>query len=129
MDLKTDQLINRYEIPKNIAEDGYGIVSLTVDVVNFENQCEDSFAYIPDLFYNQLIVYSLKENRTWSVKHNYFFLNPYEGEYNIDGIKFMWDDGIFSITLGERVGSLGYRPTYFHPMSRWFENSFILFFI
>jgi hypothetical protein len=127
MDLKTDQLINRYEIPKSVVDDGYGIVSITVDVVSLNNQCEDSFAYIPDLYYNQMLVYSLKENRSWTVKHNYFFLNPYEGEYNLHGdlsgkaesIKFMWDDGIFSITLGERFGNFGYRTAFFHPMSRF----------
>lgn len=38
------------------------------------------------------------------------------GDFTIDGIPFQWDDGIFSITLGNR-NSEGYRTAFFHPMA------------
>lgn len=121
MDLKTDKLVKRYEIPASVVDDGFGTVGLTVDIVNFENKCEDSFAYIPDLFYNQLIVYSLKESRSWAVKHDSFMMNPLESAYSINGINFMFRDGIVSVTLGQRMDDFGHRQAIFHPLSRFNE--------
>lgn len=43
------------------------------------------------------------------------------------GIKYQWDDGIFSITLGNRQPD-GYRIVYFHAMARWAQfTQFVLF--
>ncbi|KAG5676601.1 hypothetical protein PVAND_006424 [Polypedilum vanderplanki] len=52
-------------------------------------------------------------------------MNPFEGEFDIDGLKFSWDDGIFSITLGKRDDSKdgSYRDAYFHPMISFSEFS------
>jgi hypothetical protein len=44
-------------------------------------------------------------------------MNPFEGDFDVDGLKFSWDDGIFSITLSNRDKD-GYRTAYFHPMIR-----------
>ena len=53
--------------------------------------------------------------------HNYFYLNPLEGEYFIDGFRYAWDDGIFSIALGPVFDKVdGYRLAYFHALSRYF---------
>lgn len=78
MDLKTDKLIKRYEIPSAIVDNGYGLASLVIDVID----CSRTFAYIPDLQNYRLIVYSLAENKAWRFIHNYFHLNPFEGDYN-----------------------------------------------
>lgn len=144
MDLKTDKLINRYEIPTAVVNNGYGLASLVIDVID----CNRTFAYIPDLQNYQLIVFSLAENKTWRFIHNYFHLNPFEGDYNgkemklrlhfkpvlfdnsiilyylfhsVNGLQFSWDDGIFSITLGKAEAD-SYRLAYFHPLSRYFRN-------
>lgn len=34
---------------------------------------------------------------------------------NVVGLRYQWDDGIFSITLGPRKND-GFRDVYFHPM-------------
>ncbi|CAO1346510.1 unnamed protein product [Diamesa hyperborea] len=112
MDLKTDKLINRYEIPSEIVDNGYGLASLVIDVID----CSRTFAYLPDLQNYRLIVYSFAENKAWRFIHNYFHLNPFEGDYNVNGFQFSWDDGIFSITLGESAPD-SYRLAYFHPLS------------
>lgn len=51
----------------------------------------------------------------WSFSHNFFNFDPHEGDFNVGGQTFQWNDGIFSITLGKRNAD-GYRTAYFHPM-------------
>lgn len=54
----------------------------------------------------------------WRFKHNYFSFDPLYGEFDVAGIQYEWDDGIFSITLGRRQPD-GYRLAYFHAMVRF----------
>lgn len=44
-------------------------------------------------------------------------MDPHYGDFDVAGVQFQWDDGIFSITLGNRQPD-GYRDVYFHPMIR-----------
>uniref|UniRef100_A0A336MSU8 CSON006707 protein n=1 Tax=Culicoides sonorensis TaxID=179676 RepID=A0A336MSU8_CULSO len=113
MNPKNGNVIRRFEFPANIEQRGNGVASITVDV-NPRN-CNEAFAYIPDLFFNRIYVYSFKDNRMWSFYHNYFRMDPFEGDLNIAGHQFQWDDGIFSITLGPRRRDT-FRDVYFHPM-------------
>lgn len=115
IDLKDDKLVSRYEIPENVVRDGLGLASITVDVDDCDGQ---TFAYIPDLFHSHLIIYNLQENKAYRIEHNYFRMNPFEGDFNVDGLKFSWDDGIFSVTLSNKDID-GYRTAYFHPMCRY----------
>lgn len=114
IDLNTDKVVNRYEIPASVAINGYGMASITVDNVDCDN---NTFAYLPDLQHSQIVVYNLAQNRSYRVQHNYLRMNPFQGDYHVDGLKFQWDDAIFSITLGKRDKDF-YRMAYFHPMSR-----------
>ncbi|XP_018803087.1 PREDICTED: L-dopachrome tautomerase yellow-f2-like [Bactrocera latifrons] len=114
IDMANDRVLHRYEIPESIVDIGRGLASIAVDV--FERACNDAFAYIPDLVHRQLFVFSLKDNRIWGFKHNYFDIDPNIGELHIGGQTFRWDDGIFSITLGPYAED-GYRTVYFHPMA------------
>lgn len=114
IDLATDQRLHRFEIPDNIVNRGNGLPSITVDVE--AESCERAFAYIPDLANYRLYVYSLQENRMWSFVHNYFHFDPLQGDFDIAGVQYQWDDGIFSITLGPK-NSRGSRTAYFHPMA------------
>jgi hypothetical protein len=107
--------VTRYEFPARILKDGLGLASVTVDVIDCNTN--DTFVYIPDLQYSQIIVYDMKENKSYRMQHNYFRMNPFEGDFNVDGLKFSWDDGIFSITLSNPQPN-GYRTAYFHPMIR-----------
>lgn len=55
IDLATDQLIRRFEIPESFVERGNGLASITVDVD--PDRCSDAFAYIPDLANYRLYTY------------------------------------------------------------------------
>lgn len=68
---------------------------------------------------------SFQQNRIWSFSHNYFHFDPIHGDFDVGGVQYQWDDGIFSITLGNREFD-GYRTVYFHPMARFASHSFTL---
>lgn len=114
--MATHTLVHRFEIPTNIAERGNGLASITVDVDAFN--CQDAFAYIPDLAKYQLNVYSLRQNKIWRFTHNYFNFDPLFGDFNVAGLRYQWNDGIFSITLSN-VNCDGFKTAYFHPMARY----------
>jgi hypothetical protein len=116
IDLKTDSVLNRYEIPPSVAADGFGLANLAVDVID----CGfNTFAYLPNLQASQIVVFNLVENSSYAVQHNYFHMHPFQGDYNVDGLKFSWDDAIFSIALSEREKDSSHRLAYFHAMSRF----------
>lgn len=113
VNLENNKRIRRFEIDESIVPIGRGIASVTVDLDS--KRCDDAYAYIPDLVHNCLLVYSFRQNRIWVFQHNFFSFDPMWGDFNIAGQKFQWNDGIFSITLGNRNPD-GYRTAYFHPM-------------
>ncbi|XP_017039980.1 L-dopachrome tautomerase yellow-f-like [Drosophila ficusphila] len=121
VDLATDRVLKRVEIPQDIVEIGRGLASITVDVR--EGRCRNAYAYIPDLVNRQLHVYHLRDNRIWSFKHNFFNFDPLSDDLNIGGQKFRWDDGIFSTTLGPYQPD-GSRDVFFHPMAS--TNEFVV---
>ncbi|KAG5884538.1 hypothetical protein JTB14_006915 [Gonioctena quinquepunctata] len=114
MDLHTDKVIRTFEIPDDQVRPNSGLASLTIDVT--ENSCGNAYAYIPDLGGYGLIVYSLRENKSWRITHNYFYLEPLAGEFFISGHNFQWNDGIFSVELTSPKQD-GYRDLYFHSMA------------
>lgn len=126
VDMNTEERIRRFEIPQSIVQPGHGLASITVDVD--KNNCNGAFAYIPDLLTYRLYVYSFEQDRIWSFSHNYFNFDPLQGDFNVIGIQYQWNDGIFSITMGRRNPD-GYRSVFFHPMvsvSEFVVNSRIL---
>lgn len=116
IDLNTDSVVNRHEIPASVVSNGLGLASPTIDVIDCE---ANTFAYLPDLEFSQIVVFNLNENRSYRVRHNYFRMHPFQGDYDVDGLKFSWEDAIFSITLSEREKDSSFRLAYFHPMSRF----------
>lgn len=114
VDLNTDRLIHRFEVPENIVHTGRGLASIAVDVTS--NQCGHAFAYIPDLVKSRMYVYSMAENSMWAFDHNYFHFDPLGGDFSVGGQTFRWDDGIFSITLGPSLWD-GSRVVYFNAMA------------
>lgn len=113
VNLNSDSLLRRFEIPSSIVDNGRGLVSLTVDVT--AGVCQDSFAYITDWLNSRLIVYSLQQNRAWAVDHNYFHFDPLHGNFNVDGIQFTRRDGLFSVALSHRQRD-GFKIAFFHAM-------------
>lgn len=110
----TDKVIHRYILPPETLTPATILALITVDVT--KQNCDDAYAYIPDLAGYGLIVYSLKNNEAWRVAHNYFYLEPTKGEFHIGGHRFQWNDGIFSIALSN-IHRDGYRHAYFHAMA------------
>lgn len=126
IDLKTDSVIIRHEIPQTIVSNGLGLASITIDVIDCNKK---SFAYIPDLENSQIVIFNLEQNHSYRINHNFFHMNPLEGFYNVDGLRFSWDDAIFSIALSRREENSTYRLAYFHAMSRFFnQDSRLIFF-
>ncbi|XP_013178913.1 PREDICTED: protein yellow-like [Papilio xuthus] len=121
-DLRTDQQILRYPFKSSdipAANTPTGLASITIDITG---DCSDAYAYVPDLTTFGLIVYSLKENDSWRLTHNYFFLSPTAGNFRVAGQNFQWGDGIFSVTLTQ-PGKDGCRTAYFHPLVSFQEFS------
>lgn len=69
---------------------------------------------------------SLQQNKMWSFAHSSFNFEPPYANFDVDGYKYTWRDGIFSIVLANRNGD-GYRTAYYHPMARYIFNNFIVF--
>lgn len=63
-----------------------------------------------------ILVCSFRRNRIWQINHNYFHFDPTQGHFDVAGQRFQWDDGVFSVTLGNRNAATGDRAAYFHPM-------------
>lgn len=114
IDLETNQLITRVEVPESIVQRGNGMASITVDVD--ARNCQDAYGYIPDLAAYQLYVFSLRQNSIWRFSHNYFNFDPLNGDFDVAGLRYQWNDGIFSITLSN-TNADGYKTAYFHPMA------------
>lgn len=106
-------MLQRFEIPSNIVADGRGLVSLTID--DPHGTCQDTFAYITDWLNSKLTVYSLSQNRAWSIDHNYFHFDPLYGNFNVDGLQFTRRDGLFSVALSHRLTN-GFKFAFFHAM-------------
>lgn len=115
IDLETNEPLTRFEIPESIVQRGIGLASITVDVE--APNCQDAYAYIPDLASYSLYVYSLRQNRIWRFSHNYFNFDPMKGDFFVAGLRYQWNDGIFSITLTDKHPD-GFKTAYFHPMAR-----------
>uniref|UniRef100_A0A240PN96 Yellow protein n=1 Tax=Anopheles epiroticus TaxID=199890 RepID=A0A240PN96_9DIPT len=114
IDLQRDQLVRRYTIPASIVREGVGMASVTVDVE--PTDCDGAFAYIPDLTANAIHVYSLRDNDMWSFNHSSFAHDPSRAAFSVAGQRFEWDDGVFSLALGQNDTVAGSKLVYYHPM-------------
>lgn len=52
----------------------------------------------------------------WTVSHNFLGYDPLRGDFDVAGVQYQWNDGIFSITLSERKPD-GFKMAYFHAMA------------
>lgn len=120
INLNTDTVIKKFSFPSDAMSDGVGLSSITIDVVSSENYCENSFAYIPDWQNNVLWVYDFKENKAWRFQHNYFNFDPLGGDFNVNGLQFAWNDGLFSVALSEKDNG-GFRKAYFSALCSFNE--------
>ncbi|KAG6446385.1 L-dopachrome tautomerase yellow-f [Manduca sexta] len=113
-DLNTDQLIHRYYFKVSDMKEDSFFANIIADVD--KNECDNAFAYVPDLGGYGVVVYSLKQDDSWRVAHHFFHFEPLAGSYNVGGVQFQWTDGVFSLALSEPLES-GYRTVFFHAFS------------
>ncbi|CAH1134539.1 unnamed protein product [Ceutorhynchus assimilis] len=113
-DLRTDTRIHRYEFRKEDTNSRTFIANIAVDL---GKTCEDAHAYFSDELGYGLIVYSLKENRSWRFEHSFFMPDPLKGDFNIDNLNFQWgEEGIFGMSL-TAVQKNGFRIMHFSPLA------------
>lgn len=53
----------------------------------------------------------------WTFSHSYLNYEQKLTNYNVDGFKFQWTNGVASIALARRWAD-GNRRVFFHPMAR-----------
>ncbi|XP_050303842.1 protein yellow [Anthonomus grandis grandis] len=119
-DLNTDKLIKKYLLKQEDLKQDSFLANIIVDVP--KGECDNAYAYIPDLGGYGVVVYSLKENDSWRLKHNFFHFDPLHGDFNVGGVNFQWTDGVFGLALG-KPDENGYRTVYFHPLASLNEFS------
>lgn len=114
-DLRTDRLLRQYTFNSSDTSEGtlFG-GNIVVDVA--PNNCDQAFAYIPDFGAYRLVVYSLAENRSWRIRHPYFYFDPFATPFYVGGLTFLWVDGIFGASLSA-TQSDGFRILYFTAIS------------
>ncbi|XP_055680108.1 L-dopachrome tautomerase yellow-f2-like [Lutzomyia longipalpis] len=107
----------RAEFPPNIAargNDGYGSVVLDYQA---SGECDDLFLYIPNAFYDFLLVYDYKNDKFWNVNHETFHPVLPESFFIFDKtFPFQAPFGIYPITLGQSDEN-GDRKFYYAPMA------------
>lgn len=118
-DLRNDNLIRRYELPKAQTDEEK---SFFANIAVEDGDCDNTFAYLADLGAPGLVVYSWKAQNSWRVKHHYFHPDPLSGNYSVSGIRFQWPDGLFGVAISEKQDD-GFATLYFHPLSSTTEFS------
>lgn len=113
-DLFSDKLIRRHYFPESLLKEDSFFANVIVDADR--GNCDNAFAYVPDLGGYQVVVYSFNEDKSWRIKHNFFHFDPLSGDYNIGGVNFQWTDGVFGMAVGKRLRD-GTKPIYFHAFS------------
>ncbi|XP_044010391.1 protein yellow-like [Aphidius gifuensis] len=118
--LKTDQVIHRYEFPQSQLTNTSNLINLVVDIRDPQRKCKDTFVYITDVDAFQLIVYDHVNQRSWNIKNRLFYPYPQFGILTINGISFDLMDGIFAHALGPIKN--GDRILYFHSLASNVES-------
>ncbi|XP_004533855.1 protein yellow [Ceratitis capitata] len=113
-DLKKDKLVRRFNIPKDQTKDDSFFANIVID--SERNECDDAYAYVPDLGAYGLIVYSFRDDRSYRVKHNFFHFDPLQGDFNVGGVNFQWTDGVFGLAVGPLKADHT-KDIYFHALA------------
>lgn len=114
IDLNTNKILRSYIFKESVLKTTSALVNLEIDVD--PEKCDEAFAYIPDLLGYGLVVYSYEKNDSWRVDHEFFKYENDAKEYNVGGLSFEWEDGVFSIALSKKQAD-GFKDAYFHAMS------------
>lgn len=102
-DLHNDRLVHKYVIPADQAL--YGNASLVTPIVEVGKTCLDSTLYIADVDRNGIIVYSLRENRSFRLDNtpgNAFGPDEEAMNITIAGESFDLTDGTLGMSLSPK---------------------------
>ncbi|XP_011194670.1 protein yellow [Zeugodacus cucurbitae] len=121
-DLATDKMVVSFTLPPDQVKEDSLHSNILADVQ--DNQCEDAFVYVTDVWRFGIVVYSLSKNRSWRVTNYNFNPNPIASDFNVYGLNFQWLDGVFGMSLTpttQTAHSSSERTLYFHPMASFKE--------
>ncbi|XP_050431938.1 protein yellow-like [Adelges cooleyi] len=110
--LKTNRHVRRFIFPSAQVSKDSLFTNIVVEIIN--DNCEDAFAYMSDVFQYGLVVYNYKMDVSRRIFHPYFYPDPLHCRYHLDNITFHWVDGIFGMSLSPESKN---RVLYFHAMS------------
>ncbi|KAI8115218.1 Protein yellow [Lucilia cuprina] len=113
-DLKTDKLIRRFNIPKDQIKQDSFFANIIVD--SDRSECNNAYAYVPDLGAYGVVVYSFSNDHSYRVKHNFFHFDPLQGDFNVGGVNFQWTDGVFGLAVGPMNPDHS-KDIYFHALA------------
>ncbi|XP_069685290.1 dopaminechrome tautomerase-like isoform X2 [Periplaneta americana] len=118
-DLNSDELILRFRLPDAQVKQDSLFTNIVVDVR--EGKCDDAYAYVTDVWRYGLVVYSLRQDRSWRIVHNLFYPDPIACRYTMSGLTWRWTDGIFGMALSPVDPERNDRTLLYHPMSSFRE--------
>ncbi|XP_066258401.1 dopaminechrome tautomerase-like isoform X1 [Euwallacea similis] len=118
-DLETDELLTSYIFDKKFTlQDGL-YSNIIVDIR--DNDCEDAYAYMSDVWRFGIVVYRLFDGNAWRISNHLFYPDPLAAHYRLHHLRFYWMDGIFGMALSPSSESHEDRLLYFHSMSGYHE--------
>ncbi|KAI8436492.1 hypothetical protein MSG28_010047, partial [Choristoneura fumiferana] len=117
-DLKTDNLLRRYQFPADQVKEESGFANIAIE----DGDCDNTFAYAGDVGKAGIVVYSWEKNESWRITHHYFHPDPLACDFSVKGYNFSWTDAIFGIGISA-PNSDNYSTIYFHPMASYNEFS------
>ncbi|XP_066257865.1 major royal jelly protein 2-like [Euwallacea similis] len=121
-DLRTDELLYKYEVPYDQYLNVSWFISPMAEIESFKNRCENTWVYVADTNAPSMLVYSLKQNTSWRVQDRSFDPDPNYNVYTIGGDSFVFADGIITVALSPPSHGLCKRKLHYHAMSNINES-------
>uniref|UniRef100_A0A2M3ZAD6 Putative major royal jelly protein n=1 Tax=Anopheles braziliensis TaxID=58242 RepID=A0A2M3ZAD6_9DIPT len=140
-DMKTDQIIHRYEIPADqlVGCELSLLVNLAVDIQDPAplGTCQNTVVYMADVTAPGIVVYNMARRKSWRITNKQMYPNPDYGTFTVAGESFDLMDGIVAMALSPRIASdnvvfssygQSWRPAsdrllYFHALASMTENA------
>ncbi|ODM92044.1 Protein yellow [Orchesella cincta] len=115
IDMETDEVIKLYEFPDSVVSHTTNF--LNDIVVSCEERKEDCFAYITDAMDAKLIVYNLREDKSWFVHHETMMADDEASIIPILGQNYTFKVNIDGIALSPLDAN--FERVYYRPLSSY----------
>lgn len=106
------RVLRRFDFSKRFFKTPEGVTGPAVDIV--QNDCENTFAYLSNIFDNRMVVYDYKNHKAWSFDDDSFKGDSQESDYVYGGFPSTFKTGLFSITL-TKANREGFRTAFYIP--------------